>query len=276
LGNSSQEVIQLNNTEQKLKQQTAKNFGFEWSKFSNVFDEYEDNFLSYIEPVNKEFFSGKTVLDAGCGAGRHAYFAAKWGAKAVVGFDIGKGAVEAAKRNTKELINTNIVQADIYNLPWFWYDKFNIVMAIGVLQHLPDPQAGFDALVKMVKPGGTILIWVYGRRDNWMAIHLYETVRRITTRIPNKILYWGALAAAIGVEVANRCRIPLWQYYRKLPFKTKWNDAFDVLSAPKSRYYTQWDIQKWFKGAGMKAENTKVEYRILGGRAKGIKGMGTR
>ncbi len=258
----------------RLKNKTASSFGFEWNKFDDIYGEYEDNFLSYIAPVDKEFFKGKTILDAGCGAGRHTYFAAKWGAKRVVGSDIGKGAVDAALENTKGLGNVSIAWADIYNLPRFWEEAFDIVMCIGVAQHLPDPQAGFDKLVKMLKPGGTMLLWTYGRKDNWMAINLYEPVRKTTTKIPHKVLYWMTLPIAVGIEILNRAKAPLFQHYRRFPFRTKWNDTFDILSAPKSRYYRLWEIRKWFKDAGLKC--AKVEYRMLNGKAKGIKGMGTK
>ncbi len=47
--------------EKHLKEQTALSFGFEWAKFNDIFAEYEDNFLSYISPITKEFFKDKVV-----------------------------------------------------------------------------------------------------------------------------------------------------------------------------------------------------------------------
>ena len=255
----------------RLKENTASSFGFEWAKFDDVFVEYEDNFLSYIDPIGKDFFKGKVVLDAGCGAGRHTYFAGKYSSE-VVAFDLSDKAVKSAQENTKELPNVRVVQGDIYDLPSEWQDKFTYIFSIGVLHHLPDPQEGFNKLVPLLKSGGTISIWVYGKKDNKLAMYLYEPLRNITTRIPHEVLYYLAYPFAVIMEAINRLKLPIFRHYRQFPFKTKWNDVFDVFSAPSAKYYDLEEIQDWFEQAGLK--DIQVSYRMLDGVAKGIKGLG--
>ena len=252
-----------------LQEKTASSFGFEWAKFSDVFAEYESNFLGYIAPIGKDFFKGKLVLDAGCGAGRHAYFAGKYGAD-VIAFDLSEKAVVSATRNTKDLRNVRIMRGDIYRIKF--EKQFDYIFSIGVIHHLPDPQEGFNRLVDLLKPGGTISIWVYGRKDNKMALYLYEPLRRLTTRIPHNVLYYLEYTPAIVVEICNRLRLPIFKHYTVFPFKTKLNDAFDVFSAPSAEYYTIKEIQDWFEQAGLK--DVQVSYRMLEGKAKGIKGLG--
>lgn len=264
MGERSKEAIQL-------KKRTAKSFGFEWSRFKDIFEPYEDNFLSYISPINKEFFKDKLVLDAGCGAGRHSYFAAKYGAK-IVGIDLSEEAVKSAQTNLVVFSNAEMIYGDIYS--FHYPQKFDYIMSIGVLHHLSDPQAGFNKLVSLLREGGTISIWVYGKKDNWLAIHIYELIRSNTTYIPHHTLYILSLIPAFFVQVCNWLRLPIFTYYRKFPFKTKWNDAFDVFSAPSAKYYTIRDIIDWYKHAGLK--NIKVSYRMLNGKAKGIKAMGVK
>src|SRR5437763_5057023 len=65
----------------KQQIQTALSFGFEWSRFPEMYDEWEQSFLMYMQPHAPEFFRGKKVLDAGCGNGRFAYYAARYGAE---------------------------------------------------------------------------------------------------------------------------------------------------------------------------------------------------
>jgi len=271
MGERSTKAVRAN---EQLKERTASSFGFEWARFSDIFPEYEENFLGYIAPINKEFFKGKTVLDAGCGAGRHSYFAAKYGAE-VVAFDIGKGAVESATENLKGL-NARVMRGDIYNLPTEWDNRFDYTFCIGVLHHLPDPQEGFRGLVKTVKPGGTISVWVYGRKDNGLTIHLFEPMRRITTRLPLRVLYPLAFVGALAFELVGRLRtrIPFVRHYTHFPFKTKWNDVFDMMSAPKARYYNPNEIQEWFEQAGLK--DIRISYRMLDGSATGIRGLGVK
>jgi len=257
----------------RLKERTANSFGFEWSHFDTIYSQYENNFLSYVWPLEPDSFKNKKVIDAGCGAGRHSYFLAKYGAE-VTAFDFSPRAVQAARTNLGRHPNVNVVQEDIYHLPDSWQDRFDIVLCIGVLHHLPDPREGFRQLLKIVKPGGMIAIWVYGKRDNKMAQVLYEPTRRVTTRIPHQALYYLSWLPAAAVEAANRTGAPLFRHYSQFPFRTKWNDAFDVLSAPRANYYDLGEIQSWYEEAGLK--DTKITERMLGGKAKGIRGIGTR
>src|SRR3990172_2722911 len=105
---------------------------------------FGEGFLTYIHPLGPEFFPGKLVLDAGCGFGRHLYYAAEFGAE-VVGVDF-SAAVEAARANTAGCKGIHLVQADIYRLP-FREASFDFAYSLGVLHHLPDPERGFQALV---------------------------------------------------------------------------------------------------------------------------------
>ena len=267
-----------------LKRRTSDSFGFEWTTFSEIVKEYETNFLSYISPIEESFFKAKLVLDAGCGAGRHSYYAAKFGAE-VVAMDLSK-AVEATYKNTGQFSKVHVVQADIYSLPF--RQEFDYIFCIGVLHHLPDPKKGFEELVGLLKPKSLISIWVYGRKRNILAIHIYEPMRKFTTHMPDKVLYYLCYLPAAIMEIFNilykACNslgltrsfaklIP-FRYYSRYPFRVKLNDSFDVFATPSSKYYTEQEVRNWFKAAGLK--DTKVLYRKLDGVEKGIKGFGVR
>ncbi|MFH0956327.1 MAG: methyltransferase domain-containing protein, partial [Candidatus Aenigmatarchaeota archaeon] len=170
---------------QKLKEKTSESFGFQWNAFSEMYPEYEKNFLSYIEPLKPSFFRGKLVLDAGCGFGRHTYYAAKYGGE-VVGFDL-SDAVEAAYRNCGRMKNVHIVQGDIYHLPFS--GKFSFIMSIGVLHHLPDPRAGYMKLVELARPGTLVYAWLYGKEGRtFKTVFLEGTIRKVAVRMPKRML----------------------------------------------------------------------------------------
>ena len=103
---------------------TAQSFGYEWTHFAAMRPEWERNFLAYMLPHTPDFFRGKQVLDAGCGTGRHSFYAAKFGAQ-VWAVDLGP-AVEVAHRNTAERATVQCVQADLQQLP-FAPDSFDFV-----------------------------------------------------------------------------------------------------------------------------------------------------
>src|SRR5438552_12110277 len=130
---------------------TALSFGFEWTRFPEMYKEWGRSFLNYMQPHDPDFFRGKKVLDAGCGNGRFAYYAAKYGAE-VWAIDLGP-AVEVARRNTETMSGVQVVQADLQRPP-FARESFDFIYSIGVLHHLPDPEAAFHNLLRYLKPGG--------------------------------------------------------------------------------------------------------------------------
>lgn len=246
------------------------NFGFEWSRFPEIHREYEANFLSYVEPLHPEDFKGKVVVDAGCGSGRHAYYAVKYGAEFVVALDASEAVVSTAEKNLWQYDNVVVEQGNIYDLAV--RGVADIVMCIGVLHHLPDPCKAFGNLVRLLKPDGVICIWVYSKGKNRMARWLYEPIRRLTTRIPHSVLYRLCFIPAVIVELCNRFRITLFRQYRIFPFKTKWNDSFDVFATPLVRYCTHDEVRGWLEDAGLK--DIVVAPRMLNGVEKGIRGIG--
>ena len=86
------------------KAETAANFGWQWTHFTQEDEKYAEQFLGWLQPVKPEFFKDKIVLEGGCGKGRHTKLAAEWGAKDVVGIDLGDG-VESAFQLTRDLPN---------------------------------------------------------------------------------------------------------------------------------------------------------------------------
>src|SRR5213075_2438135 len=57
------------------KADTAAQFGWQWTHFTQADERYAEQFLGWIAPVRPEFFAGKVVLEGGCGKGRHTQLA---------------------------------------------------------------------------------------------------------------------------------------------------------------------------------------------------------
>ena len=248
-------------TGEKLKERTSRSFGFQWNVFSQMFGEYEKNFLNYIKPLEPGFFRGKLVLDAGCGFGRHTYYAAKYGAE-VVGFDL-SDAVEAAYKNCRKL-NVHIVQGDIYHLPF--RKRFDFIMSIGVLHHLPEPENGFLSLAGLMGSRTQIFVWLYGREGRWFKLHIVEgLIRAVTKHMPHRMLYYCCYAPAAvyhafnvlynaggGADGSRLTRRLPFRGYAKFPFRVKHADAFDLLATPVNNYYTKAQVGQWAADAKLK------------------------
>lgn len=265
-----------------LERKTAASFGYEWNSFPSLFPAYRDNFLEYIRPLGADFFRGKSVLDAGCGNGRHSYWAARFGAPDVIAMDF-SDAVFAARHNTKTLDAVHVVQGDIMHPP-FKPGIFDFVFSIGVLHHLPDPEGGFSLLTRHVRRGGTFAIWVYGRLHNFSNVHIYETLRLVTRHLPHPFLRYLSHIPAFGVHCLNYvyaalsrvsfgrplARFVPFSYYARFPFAVKANDAFDVFSAPRSTYWLKPQIEAWYQHTGF------ASFAVSYLRKKGLKAFGTR
>ena len=143
----------------------ASSFGFQWKKFSRIqLDSQngthfsEERFQS-ITGWTESDLRGKWVLDAGCGAGRFSEIALKFGAN-LIAFDLSE-AVEAWRENVIQP-TASIMQASIFSPP-FTKHRFDYVYCIGVIQHTPDPILAIRGLCALVKPGGSIGLWIYER-----------------------------------------------------------------------------------------------------------------
>ena len=247
---------------------TAERFGEEWKQFSMLTDKYEQQFLSWIEPVKSEFFKDKLVLDVGCGKGRHVLQAQKFGAKEVIGIDLSQ-AVDAAFENVGRLPNVHIIQTDIYHLPL--KPVFDYAYSIGVLHHTPCPAKSFQCMIDKVKAGGSVSAWVYGREGNDWIIYILNPIRRITSKLPLPIT--KALAFVLAVIMQALLKIFYWpaeniswlKWMEKvLPysaylcsisdysFKENYSIVFDHLLPEIAFYIKKDEFKKWFEDAQLK------------------------
>jgi SAM-dependent methyltransferase len=257
---------QLDKIEQD-KAETAENFGWQWTHFTQEDKKYAEQFLGWLQPVKPEFFEGKTVLEGGCGKGRHTTLAANWGAKEIVGIDL-SAAVETAYQATRELPNAHIVQADIFKLPF--KRAFDYAFSVGVLHHTPDPKKAFISLAGKVKKGGHISAWVYGEENNDWIINYVNPIREgFTSRINQPTLYQLSKIPTLGVFLASKLVYrPLNKTVKPLARKLFYNDylnhlstfgwreqhniVFDHLVAPTAFYIPREEFEKWWQEIGAK------------------------
>ncbi len=137
-------------------QNYAGSFGFQWKLYSrtqldDASSQRSERAFRRRTGFRPEDLAGKLVLDVGCGMGRFAEVATRWGAH-VVGIDLSL-ASEVAARNLADRTAT-IFQADVFKLP-FAPESFDYIYSIGVLHHTPDCEQAFKVLSKAVETRGT-------------------------------------------------------------------------------------------------------------------------
>ena len=83
-----------------------------------------------------------------------------------------------------EMFFTNVTGGE----PFVRQDFPDVVISIGVIHHLPDPEKGFRTLYSLLKPGGEIFIWVYGYSSIIPVIKLLRGFTRGKSERVNRIM----------------------------------------------------------------------------------------
>lgn len=120
----------------------------------------------YVAPVSPE------ILIAGCGTGQHVLISTTlFSNPRVLAVDLSLSSLSYASRKAQEYgREVEFAQADILELGQI-DRQFDIVESCGVLHHLSDPQAGWQVLVDLLRPGGLMKIALYSEaaRHNIIA-----------------------------------------------------------------------------------------------------------
>lgn len=252
---------------------TFESFGYEWNTFDDVRSEDEEFADVYFRDLDFATLKGRVGLDAGCGKGRYTRFVAPH-LVALAALD-GSEAVVAASKNLSEFENVVVVKSDLRLAP-FAPGSFGFVSSLGVLHHLDDPRVGFEYLVSLLAPGGTMLLYLYSRPSHLnvrgAALAVSAAVRRLTIRMPHRLLKPVSAVVAVALRVlvvapgeigdsrgiAILSGLPMSAYRRK-PFRSLELDTFDRLSAPVEHRYVWSDLEPWFERAGMTVDAKRDE-----------------
>ena len=224
---------------------SSERFGYEWDKYSSLSEykkNYRDQFLNWTFPLREEFYKGKKVLDAGCGMGRNAYWPLLWRASSLTAFEKDERSVTRAKENLKEFAHAKTEIRDIYDLPW--RDEFDFAFSIGVIHHLKDPKRALTEIKKALRPGGEVLLWVYGSAGFEGILRILNPVRRyFTSKLPLPLLH--ALTYCVSIPfyyIFLKIFRPKKAYFRELSqfsFSHVHSIIFDQLLPDVANYYTE-------------------------------------
>jgi ubiquinone/menaquinone biosynthesis C-methylase UbiE len=229
------------------KEKVGSFYDVVWTEYIPEYDASEKHWLLFFTP---EEVKGKAVLDSGCGTGIFSIIFAKNGAGQVTGIDISPGSLGTAESLKQKfgLTNARFEQQDMLHLPYA-DASFDIVWAWGTVHHTTDPLGAIDGLIRVLKPGGSILLAIYKKtRVTW----IHEIIRRTLIKTPR--FSWNFLAkvmAFFGTPI-------VWVFKRRE--KARKGESLSELIldwyfVPIRHYYKPDQIKTYLEGKGFTIEN---------------------
>jgi SAM-dependent methyltransferase len=256
----------------------ADSFGYQWHRFQRTQLDNVNKNLSERDFIRKtgvkpQDFAGKLVLDVGCGMGRFAEVATRWGAR-VIGIDLSAAAEVAAKNlGDREFV---AMQADVFSLP-FAPESFDCIYSMGVLHHTPDCEQAVKVLPQYLKPGGMLAVWLYSGYNKWYRFS--DQYRKITHRMSPRALhnffrvavpffYWLdrglRVVPVLGEPIAGVIH-HVFPVNRHPDAETRVLDTLDWYSPKYQSKHTYEQVFRWFESCGL-------EKLSIGNNAVGVTG----
>ena len=231
-----------------VEQEHLASFGLQWNRYEVAHDDEDRATFEAKTGFKLSELSGKRILDAGCGGGRYCKVAAEAGAS-VFGADH-SSAVEKASSLCGHLENVWLVQGDLKKLP-FREESFDLAFSIGVMHHDSDTKAVFDAVAKMVKPGGRMAVWLY-RLNTWPQEVINSFIRRRTTKMaPEKLEPWCRLGAFFGgIPLVKQSLSKAVNFSTHPNWENRVCDTFDWYAPAYQYHHTTDELSGWFRDAG--------------------------
>jgi len=196
---------------------------------------------------------GMKVLDAGCGGGRHLSEAFRAKGVHVVGIDLNREDARKALNTVRIMRHAGedggggfmVLSSDITRLP-FADTSFDVVICSEVLEHIPDHRQAAREILRVLKPGMSLVVSVpryLPERICWALSEDYHTEKGGHVRIYRKKelvdMLESAGAKCLSTSFAHALHSPYW--WLKCAVGHKNDNAFAVKLYHR---FLVWDIMK--------------------------------
>jgi SAM-dependent methyltransferase len=224
----------------------TESFSHEWAQFDHERDrtwgataeERLDDFLRHVA-LERDEMRNLHVLDAGCGNGALSDAITRLECD-VVATDI-SNSVFAASAQFSENPRLTFVQSDLARSA-FVPQSFDLIYCAGVLHHTPSTYGTLLELLKALRPGGRIFIWLYWRVPG-ISYKAKAALRRAVAPLP----LWAkhALVVPVTAQAHVRHRDEELSWHERMVIQL---DYF----TPRYRWeHTPDEVERWFRKAAL-------------------------
>jgi SAM-dependent methyltransferase len=195
----------------------------------------------------KPFRENATILIAGCGTSQAAKHAIRWPAAQVTGIDFSATSVRCTEELKREykLDNLRVLQLSVERAGEL-QQEFDQIVCTGVLHHLPDPDAGLQALRGLLKPEGSMHLMVYAPYGRTGIYMLQEFCRRVGVSATDEGIQ-GLVTALRSLPAGH----PLKELLRDTPDFRHPAAVADALLNPQDRAYSVPQLFEFLERGGL-------------------------
>jgi SAM-dependent methyltransferase len=202
------------------------------------------------------------VLDAGAGEGIDLASVGLTPGCRAVGVELSPGGIRATAARISTVPNARLVQGNILAMP-FQSNAFDNAYSYGVVHHTIDPAGAVREIVRTIKPGGTLLIYVYEDFERrglmWqIALASVNAVRRPISRMSPAGI--RRVCAMLAPFVFAGCTLPsrYFSWAARFPYPATQNptmqslvpDLYDRFAAPVEERYSEAGARALVEQAG--------------------------
>ena len=167
-------------------------------------------------------FTGKALLDVGCGSGIKTRFFKRMGAK-VTAIDISKVAAKASKGTVMSAANLKYKDG-----------SFDIVHCAGVLHHMADTKEGFRECCRVLKRNGILVVALYNKHNI-----IYPLCYKIFKHLPKFLVF---PIYYLGWKLVGS----------KMKKQQIWNLMEDQWYTPIAKFFKVKEVAQWFQTEGIR------------------------
>ena len=205
----------------------------------------------------RDFAKGMRVLVAGCGTGDSVIWLAhqlRDTPSRIVALDLSGAslAVAKARAEIRGLGNIEWIHASLLELPRLGLGKFDYITCLGVLHHLPEPEAGLAALRAVLAEAGGMALMLYGARGRAHIYEMQEILRRLTTGVDGRAERLAIARDALrALPPTNPFRLREGWENIQLAYLRDDINLWDTLLHEQDRAYTASQVRSFLASAGL-------------------------
>ena len=233
---------------EKNPDKTQKVYSYLWETEQCVKPSEGFHFENMQEVITEPIIKGSWGLDAGSGCGHDTHVMAKINPSVkIVSMDISDGINSNLKLN-QNLVNVYIVKGSVLNMP-FKEGVFDFAYSYGVLHHTANPEKGLQEIARVIKSKSSAYLYLYEDHSEnfvkYVGIKIVNIIRKITVRIPSRVLYALATLFSPFVFIFFTCPAKILRRFKltagiaeKIPFNfgsslfSLRGDLYDRFGAP--------------------------------------------